>query len=64
MKLDFYAGIRLNSTLRFLILRRWESIATRPGGWLGFSTIDPPKAKARQRFKLCGWNRFDAKHPV
>jgi hypothetical protein len=35
-----------------------------PGERLEFSTIDPPKAKARQRFKLCGWNRFHAKHPV
>jgi len=29
-----------------------------PIAWLEFSAIDPGMAKARQRFKLCGWNRF------
>jgi hypothetical protein len=26
-------------------------------GWLEFSAIGPEKAKARQCFKRCGWNR-------
>jgi len=29
-----------------------------PSEWLEFSAIDPGMAKARQLFKLCGWNRF------
>ena len=29
-----------------------------PIEWLEFSAIDPGMAKARQLFKLYGWNRF------
>jgi len=52
MKLDFYPEIRLNSTLRFIIFYRWEQTTTRHAGGLNFSTIDPPKAKARQRINF------------
>jgi hypothetical protein len=64
MKLDFYPGIRLNTTLRFFYSPAMGVNRHPPGGWTEFAPIDPPKAKARQRLKLFGWNHFHAKHPV